>query len=283
MTKGDSEELQTLQRGLRVLRILNERGPINLAPLARELNIPRSNAYRLLHTLCVEGYVERVRNSRLYKLTPLVRRLSSGFSDDDLLTSVAAAPVDALRQKLVWPIALATPLDTHMLVRISTDHQSPVALVRTRPGYITPMLMATTGILYLAFSPAPVREDTISQIAAAGQLTPFYPDAAALQLVMKTARKAGYLLIDNRYREGSLGVPLIWRGRVLGGLVVRYIKTALTRRQATELLLPPLKAAAEDIISAFDEAILRSARDSASSPHLGTLGFRPDSGQSAFS
>jgi IclR family mhp operon transcriptional activator len=252
----NSNDLQTLQRGLRLLRILNERGPVNLAPLARELDIPRSNMHRLLQTLLNEGYIERIPNSRFYKLTALVRSLSSGFSDDDLLTSLAMKPVELLCKQIFWPVTMATPYQARMMVRIATDLQSPLALTRFTPGYLAPMLQTTTGLLYLAFAPAAVRRDTLDLIESVGESN-FFKSERSLDSVLRTCRRTGYL-VNTTFREASMGVPLIWRDRVLGGLATRYIQTALKRSEAVEKILPKLQKCADEIIAAFDAATIRT-------------------------
>jgi IclR family mhp operon transcriptional activator len=249
------DNLQTLRRGLTALQYMNEVGTANLAQVARHLKVPRSNAHRIIQTLVGEGYLERLPSSRLYKLTALVKQLSAGFDDDDLLTKAAQPAIERLAEGLVWPIAMATPYGANMLVRVSTDYRSPVALVRTHSGYVTPMLQATTGLLFLALSNEETRNQVVGVIEKQNQFAPFFDSHSEFQKVLRQARKDRYIIQDTRFAEGSLGVPLLWEKRILGGLVVRYIRKAVTRKQAVAELLPKLLKLSEEVIVAFDALI----------------------------
>ena len=169
---GDSE-LSTLKRGLLALRFINERGPTNVAALARHITIPRTNAHRILQTLVAEGYCARVANSRFYRLTSLVSHLSVGFDGDERLTTIATPLLEAVSREIKWPVALATPQGPHMLVRVATDFQSPLALVRVRPGYTTPICQTTTGLLYMALMAEDVRQSLLHVIRRRDEFDPY--------------------------------------------------------------------------------------------------------------
>ncbi len=51
-----------LYRGIKLLEILAEKGPINLDNLSKISNIPRATVYRLLNTFDTLGYVRRLNN-----------------------------------------------------------------------------------------------------------------------------------------------------------------------------------------------------------------------------
>ena len=58
--------------------------------------------------------------------------------------------------------------------------------------------------------------------------------------LIRQAREAGYLVLERQFPEASLGVPLRVAGAVQGGLVVRYVRSALRRDEARARLLPRL-------------------------------------------
>lgn len=67
-----------LRRGLAILRLLNDhRKTISLPEIARELNIPRATAFRLVYTLESDGLLQRLPNSNAFQLG--VGVLSLGF------------------------------------------------------------------------------------------------------------------------------------------------------------------------------------------------------------
>ena len=245
-----AEELQTLARGLDALAFLNAHGPANLATVARHLDLPRANVGRILTTLVATGYCARIPNAALYAVTAQVRRLSEGLRESDLLTVVALPIVEALGQALGWPIALATPHGAEMLVRLSTDMTTPLALLKTRPGFTTPLLLATTGLLTLAFLPDEIRAARLPWLIANSAINPAL-SAATIGDALRSARADGYLLLDQGFPEASLGVPILVDGRPLGGLVMRYIARGRSRRVALERDLPRLQEAAIAIRDAF--------------------------------
>lgn len=247
-----SNELQTLRRGLEALAFLNANNGTNLSTLARHLDVPRANAYRILQTLIADGYCHRIPNSRLYMVGPEVRRLSSGLHDGEILTSIAMPIVEELGRTVKWPVALATPDGSQMLVRLTTDRASPLALGRINPGYRTPMLMTTTGILYLAFARPEIRERTIAAMLEAGAINTFVHNQADLDDLIETSRRTGYMILDHRYPEGCIGVPILRQGEPIGGLVMRYIKSAMSRDRAVEIYLPQLRAAVDRLLAAMD-------------------------------
>ncbi len=248
-------ELQTLKRGLAALAFLNANGCTTLAALARELDVPRPTAYRILQTLTAEGYCNRIPNSRLYLITPQVRRLSAGLGEGELLTNVAIPIIQALSHEIMWPLAVATPRGGDMLVRLTTDRATPLALTKINPGSVTPMLMTTTGMLCLAFAPEEVRDHLIEAALEGRDIHQFFHNRAQFDQLIIDCRQTGYMLLNTRHAEGCVGVPIMRDGRPLGGLVMRYIKSAMPQERVIEVFLPKLLAARDQIQADFEAAI----------------------------
>jgi IclR family mhp operon transcriptional activator len=247
------DELQTLTRGLAALVFLTRNGPTNLTTLARHLDVPRTNAYRIVMTLLAEGYCRRIPNSHLYLAAPLVSQLAHGMRDSDLLTNVALHRLGQLGQQIKWPLALSVPEQLGMRVCLATDLSTPLALAKISPGYVTPMLRATTGVLYLALERKSVRDPLIKKILAAGQGLDTSMGQAELQLVFEQARQNGYVVFDTVYREASIGVPILIKGRPIGGIVMRYIKSSTTRRKVETTYLEKLRSLALEMAVDFEK------------------------------
>ncbi|MDO7843405.1 helix-turn-helix domain-containing protein [Sphingomonas sp. CA1-15] len=246
-----SGELQTLKRGLEALAFINRNGPTNLATLTRHLELPRPNTYRLLQTLVAEGYCARIPHSRFYVVAPRVHRLSHGLQRDEMLTTVALPIVEALGKEIEWPVGLATPDGSEMVVRLATDISTPLALIKARPGLRSPMLMTTTGILYLASLPADARKDLLDAMQVSGVMDRVYSSRMLLDLDLESARDNGYLVKDAQFAEGSMGVPILVEGRFVGGLMMKYIRAGMPRQQAIDAFLPKLRRTAEAIAARF--------------------------------
>src|ERR1700691_2577989 len=149
--RESTRPIRALNRGLGVLTELNrlERAAINT--LAGAVRLPRTTTYRILETLRLAGYVERDEQDDCYRPTIKVRALSDGFDDQAMVAHIAKPHLAALGAQIVWPVAVATPAGATMMIRETTDRQSPLALEQYRAGVRVPMLGSAAGRAYLAF------------------------------------------------------------------------------------------------------------------------------------
>jgi DNA-binding IclR family transcriptional regulator len=163
--RESTRPIRALNRGLEVLTELNrlERAAINT--LANAVGLPRTTTYRILETLRLAGYVERDAHDDCYRPTIRVRALSDGFDDEAMVAHIAKPYLASLCASIVWPIAIATPAGGAMMIRETTDMQSPLALEQYGSGIRVPMLTSAAGRAYLAFCTAPQREALLELLA----------------------------------------------------------------------------------------------------------------------
>ncbi len=103
-----------LTRGLEILKLLStEGGVLALTEIAKHLKISRSSAYRLLYTLEHLGYVERVEDSKRYRLGPRVLDLGFGYLSSLDVVSTARLPLERLRDEL--------NMSAHLVIRDGLD------------------------------------------------------------------------------------------------------------------------------------------------------------------
>ncbi|CAH0495259.1 hypothetical protein NVSP9465_00265 [Novosphingobium sp. CECT 9465] len=241
------EELQTLKRGLETLACINARGPLQLFEIVRALQLPRATVYRIVATLIAEGYCLRIPNSRLYMVTEKVRELAMGLDVSALVTVAALPTFEALARDVEWPIGLVTPNGEAMLVRLATDVTTPLALLKATPGFLAPMMISSTGLVYLAFEDPLIANRTIRAIKADPAFAQFYHGDDEFDGYIAFARRNGYLLMEGRFPEGSLGLPILLRGRPVGGLMMRYIRAGNSRDKVLARYLPMLRQATATI------------------------------------
>ncbi|MEP6548119.1 MAG: helix-turn-helix domain-containing protein [Gammaproteobacteria bacterium] len=249
--------IRALMRGLDALTVLNLRDGATVSEVAQEIRLPRTTVYRILQTLCDAGFVIRDTADDRYRLTIMVRALSDGFDDETWVTQIAKPFLYELCREIVWPVSIATLSGTTMLVRESTDHESPLAIERCSAGFRTPLLTTAAGRVYLATCPAPLRETLIEILARTNKEEDRIARAPAeLQRALTEIKSLGYATVTRTRRlveEIALSVPVLLADRVLASLTVRFAAPAVPLKNGLERFLPKLHRYAARISTLFSE------------------------------
>ncbi len=245
--------IRALSRGLEVLAELNrqERAPIHT--LSSAVRLPRTTTFRILETLRLAGFVERDAHDDCYRPTVHVRSLADGFDDEAMIAHIAKTYLPALAEDIVWPMDIATPAGTAMMVRETS--RSPLALEPTGTGDLLPMLTSAAGRTYLAFSKAAVRDAVLDSLAHnASPDERLARDRPEIERILQESRAQGFGQSQRARRisqEITLAVPLRAAERVLGTLAVRFAATAVPLRSAIDQFLPKMRDVAGKIEAEF--------------------------------
>jgi len=260
---GTNPNLSSLKRGLRALSLLNLRETLTASELGAELGLPRTTARRVLDTLVEEGYAEKVAREHKYRLTPMVNVLSSGFSDESWIAHVAEPLLAKKTIEIGWPLVVATPSGDQMMVRVSTDRLTPLALDHFGVGFKTPMIHGTSGHVMLAFMSQQHRELTLQVIrSSTDPKQALAREDARIRALINVVRAQGYAhIIYREYPEASVGVPIFLNGVARACLLMGYVKAAIKPAQIVEKYVPQLKSLSEAITAGVSELRLRR-RDS---------------------
>jgi IclR family mhp operon transcriptional activator len=253
--RESTRPIRALNRGLEVLTELNrlERAAINT--LANAVGLPRTTTYRILETLRLAGYVERDSHDDCYRPTIMVRALSEGFDDEAMIAHIAKPHLAALCATIVWPIAIATPSGATMVIRETTDHQSPLALEQYGAGIRVPLLTSAAGRAYLAYCTAPQR-DALLELLARSSLPEdrIVRSRVEVERILNETRTQGYGIAQRARRvseETSLAIPVRAKDRIIATISVRYSATAVPLRTAVEQFLPKMREVAAKIEREF--------------------------------
>lgn len=250
----EKQEVKSVKKALRALTFLNANGESTVTQVAKAIGVPRTTSHRLLETLVAEGYVEKQLHSDIYRLTSLVERLSVGFTDTDLVVEVAKPMIERVGSVVGWPLALATPRGKDMVVRVTTDYDTSLAIDRYMIGFATPMLYAPSGFCFLAFCEDDVRE-SILEIARSTTPLPtiLRQGGKHLDQTLSYIRTRGYCHIRfSEYQEGGFAVPLLVGGRAVGCIVMRYMKSTLRLDQIEGEYFDLLQQLSSDISAAYE-------------------------------
>ena len=253
--RESTRPIRALNRGLEVLTELNrlERAAINT--LAGAVRLPRTTTYRILETLRLAGYVDRDPHDDCYRPTIMVRSLSEGFDDEAMVAHIAKPHLAALGQQIVWPVAVATPSGATMMIRETTDRESPLALEQYSAGVRVPMLGSAAGRAYLAFCSGQER-DTLLELLSRSSLPEdrLARNRAEVDRLLNETRSQGFGMAHRARRvseETSLAIPVRAKDRILATVTVRYAATAVPLRTAVEQFLPKMREVAHKIESEF--------------------------------
>ena len=151
-----------------------------------------------------------------------------------------------------------------MMVRVATDHDTPLAIDRYFIGFRVPMLHAPAGLCYLAYCDDEKRFSILDLVKRSSGTLGLKPSLDAdLEYTLDLIRRQGFCHIRfAQYREGGLAVPLFADGKVVGGIVMRYMKLAMKTQQLEDHYVPIVKQLAVDIATAYN---LRLNNESSSS------------------
>jgi IclR family transcriptional regulator, mhp operon transcriptional activator len=250
----DKNIVQSFDRGLAVLAALNVRDGATLRALTLETGLNRTIVYRLLETLSRGGYVRKDRRDGRYWLLATVRRLSDGFGDEAWIGRLIRPQVTALARRFVWPVSFCTPAGTAMLVRVTTDFESPLTLSRFPVGSRVSMIVSAVGQAYLAAC-EPAHRDAILEAVRGSSSDPAERHALERESFLRRlagVQRKGYALVGGqKQRISGLAVAVRDRETVVGALALRFFTSAISTDAAVSRFAPDLSETAAGIHKAF--------------------------------
>lgn len=264
MTIEKGVPIRAITRGLSVLQAINRGGSITMTDIARSSRVPYPTACRIVQTLLHEGMIEREPARKRYRPTALVQTLASGFDDESRLATIASPHINALCDKLLWPISITSRVGAHMMVRDSTHTRTSLTLNNYYPGFTLPIMECSSGKAYMAFCSDEERDHLLEGLrtveGAAERMAMLLLSNDSL---LRDVRRTGYATqsrnayTSNPGKTSSISVPLFRGDAVAGAIVVIFFAVAMTMEQAVAQFVGPLKATA-DAISAELAAIVQA-------------------------
>lgn len=242
---GGTKTLQTVTRAMAILELISREGPLNVTAIARAIGISRSATLRILKTLISSGHVAKPAGARTYFLTERILTLSSGYTRNNILATVAEPIIRKASQQVLWPLVLTVPAGAEILVLVTTEPDSPLALQRMTAGYRIALTDTASARIMLACSPAEVRAEYTATVRASDVMATV---AGAFAEDVKRAQKDGFAFHQvPGSREKSLAVAVTVGRAAVAGLTARFITSALSEAQAKVELLPVLQSTAQSI------------------------------------
>lgn len=194
---------QSLAKGLRVLEAIAHSGGVAaLTDIAQQAGVPTSTAHRLLYTLEVEGYVERLPGSKEYRLRPEVLGLGFAFFQASDLWQTAHPRLVKASKQYGETFNLAV-LDGPEILYIDRVKTRRILSINLEIGSKLPAYCTSMGRVLLASLP----DDEVVKILAGIPRSKFTPHTKAevqeILAALAEVRQRGYAVND-----GELAVEL---------------------------------------------------------------------------
>jgi IclR family mhp operon transcriptional activator len=249
-------ELGSLQKGLLALKALNRQEALTASQLATQIGVSRTSARRILDTLATAGLVDKLSFDLQYRLAPAAADLSSGLSEEHVLSHVAAPVLEAATEEIGWTLSLVTVGDGAMVLRVTTQNKAAHAITFFRFGHKVPIFASQAGKLAMAYMEDDEREALfrrISKIPGGGIKNMILTSAEAAAL-----RNKGYFIPNTpNSPESHLYVPVFTDSGVPGCLIMRYFVSAIPYTDLEQRYIPLMQKLSATI-SAQAKTIMRN-------------------------
>lgn len=208
---SSSRYVPALRKGLALLELLAEHGPLTLAQVERLSGLNRTMSYRLLRVMSDLGYVRHDPVRHQYDLGTRVLGLGAITSQRLNLAQIAWPFLDAMREETQETIALGVLAGNQVVYLGMLDgaHGSDISV---RFGGRDAPHATALGKAILAFLPPDLRMRRIASLQPLPALTPStIVDVAALEDELTLTRERGYAIEDEENVIGAraVGVPVL--------------------------------------------------------------------------
>jgi IclR family acetate operon transcriptional repressor len=226
--------IQSLDRGLNIIqKVALSKQPVSLGELATMLDIDRSSAFRLAHTLRRRGFVACPAGRKDYILGPSMWTLSHGYDWSNMLVRVAHPELKALANELNETAHLAVREGKNALF-IDSAHANHVIAVAGQVGELVPLYCTAHGKALLADAD----ERELKSQFGAGPLTKHSKNTITTMksLVQECAdiHKRGFSTDEGEYSDGirCVAAPIrLQDGTIIGSIGISAPDSRFTKER----------------------------------------------------
>lgn len=252
--QGMVEVVETLRRGLDILTLIQHKGPISQAEIARETGLSKAVVHRLLHTLREAGFVRVALGDQLWRATG--GPANSVASDPNEALARAALPVlEELCETVFWPSDVAVYSNGAMRIVEHTRRNTPFVISRIVAPRIH-VLQSGLGRAQLTWATPADRERILSDLRS----SPHSRDAPACNIakvdqLIRDTRARGYATRDPSHfgkarrsaRISEIALPVGPADAAVAAINLCWATSAMSESEFTRENLPFLTQAASRI------------------------------------
>jgi IclR family pca regulon transcriptional regulator len=239
--------VQSLSRGLAVIRALDSPEPMTLSDVARKSELSRATARRLVLTLEQLGYVQQ--SGGRFALTPRVLELGFAYLSALGLPEVAQPHLERLVEQVRESSSISV-LDGESVVYVARVPTRRIMNVMISVGTRFPAYATSMGRVLLAGLEAPQRAQLLDQIELRSLAHDTVTTRAQLEAELDRVSEQGYAIVDQELESGlrSVAAPIRdRRNRVIAAVNLAVQAARMSVEEISQTLLRPLLSTAAAI------------------------------------
>lgn len=215
---------KTLRKGLQILDLLSASdGPRGAADIARELELTRSNTFRLMTTLTDMGYLRRADETGRYEPTLKSWEIGMRIMGRNPLRRVAQPFLRSLHEATGFNtyLSILDGLEILYLDKVESETQSQIS---AQPGTRLPAFLVASGHAILASTSNQAVLEGIAGHPRASEM-----DRETLISSLEHARETGWAMTISGSRPGVTSIAAAVRG-FSGGVAAAIAVSAPSRK-----------------------------------------------------
>lgn len=212
MEPDRKSEYASLQRGLQILKVMQNLGRASAADVSQMLDMPLSTVYRYIAILKDSGFAVEVEGA----LVPS-ERLAEGWSDTSNLVRLGAPILHRLRTDTDMTGVLAVRVHTAALC-LDVSYAHPQHRVSFRRGQMRSLHAGASALPLLAHAPQSIIEEVLTRGYRGYTAATLRPGELAAEL--ERIRRDGYSVSRGQTTPGmyGVGVPVDAKGTCIASL-----------------------------------------------------------------
>lgn len=241
--------VQSLEKGLQVLEAFQRHRAMTLPEIAAAVDITKSSAQRMVHTLESTGYLMRDPALKRFRLTAKALSLGCAFLARDPLLQGAYSILHRLHQECGESVNFSIP-DGDDMVFVMRMHSFRHIPVYMPTGTRIPIAASASGRALLAALPPEAAVERLATISVEPHTHSTTTRRDELQRLVDEARSAGYAYADEEFFTGDVNVAAVVLDdarRPVAAVNISVPKPRWTLDRAREELAPLAMRAARAI------------------------------------
>jgi IclR family pca regulon transcriptional regulator len=243
-----SDYVQSLERGLAVLCAFTQEHPeLTLSEVARQTELSRATARRILRTLDVLGFIDS--DGKAFRLTPKVLDIGYSYVSSLALSDLALPTMESLSEQIHESCSAAV-LDGAEIVYVARVPTKRIMRIALALGSRLPAVATSMGRVLLADMPDDERSDFLARTPLVAHTENTVVDTRRLEALLSEVRAQGWCLVDQELEIGlrSVAAPLHDRsGRAVAAMNISTQAGRVSLATMRSEFVPRLSAAAAEI------------------------------------